>query len=155
VRRGLYGFGASGAGCHPVPTIAMIRAITEAFQSRLTFIAGGRDDLFWSSYKTDLPQDAPNSATFLVELAESAPVLAAEEAAPADLPATASGVVDWLLSRLKGSGCGPVVRCDLSCPGSGLSVVKLVAPRLEIEQRRYSHTPGQRLLRWIAARTAA
>jgi len=34
-----------GAGCHPSPAVALSRALTEAAQSRLTFIAGARDDL--------------------------------------------------------------------------------------------------------------
>lgn len=34
-----------GAGCHPSPDVAVCRALTEAAQSRLTYIAGARDDL--------------------------------------------------------------------------------------------------------------
>ena len=36
---------ASGSGCHLYRRIALSRAITEALQSRLTHIVGGRDDL--------------------------------------------------------------------------------------------------------------
>lgn len=34
-----------GCGCHPSPEVALCRALTEAAQSRLTYIAGARDDL--------------------------------------------------------------------------------------------------------------
>lgn len=34
-----------GYGCHPLKDIAVTRAVCEAFQSRLSFIHGGRDDL--------------------------------------------------------------------------------------------------------------
>ena len=34
-----------GQGCHPSREIALTRAVTEALQSRLSFIHGGRDDL--------------------------------------------------------------------------------------------------------------
>ena len=34
-----------GAGCHPDPAVALSRALTEAAQSRLTYISGARDDL--------------------------------------------------------------------------------------------------------------
>lgn len=34
-----------GAGCHPAPEVALSRALTEAAQSRLTYISGARDDL--------------------------------------------------------------------------------------------------------------
>ena len=36
---------AAGMGCHPDWQTALVRAVTEAAQSRLTFIAGSRDDL--------------------------------------------------------------------------------------------------------------
>ncbi|MFD9540887.1 YcaO-like family protein [Streptomyces sp. NPDC060022] len=35
----------AGGGCHSSPAIALTRALTEAAQSRLTAIAGTRDDL--------------------------------------------------------------------------------------------------------------
>jgi ribosomal protein S12 methylthiotransferase accessory factor len=35
----------TGSGCHPSPAVAASRAITEAVQSRLTWIAGARDDI--------------------------------------------------------------------------------------------------------------
>jgi ribosomal protein S12 methylthiotransferase accessory factor len=34
-----------GSGCHPSPEVALSRALTEAAQSRLTYISGARDDL--------------------------------------------------------------------------------------------------------------
>ncbi|MCL6649199.1 MAG: YcaO-like family protein [Chloroflexi bacterium] len=36
----------AGQGCHARREIALLRALTEATQSRLTVIAGTRDDLF-------------------------------------------------------------------------------------------------------------
>ena len=35
----------NGSGCHPSPQVAALRALTEAAQCRLTYIAGVRDDL--------------------------------------------------------------------------------------------------------------
>lgn len=43
-----------GSGAHSDPAVALSRAITEAAQSRLTFIAGSRDDIVTSTY---LPAD--------------------------------------------------------------------------------------------------
>src|SRR5262249_1991747 len=34
-----------GSGCHTCPGVALSRALTEAAQSRLTYIAGSRDDI--------------------------------------------------------------------------------------------------------------
>src|SRR5438128_811065 len=39
-----------GSGCHPDRAIALIRALTEAAQTRLTYITGIRDDLLQSEY---------------------------------------------------------------------------------------------------------
>jgi ribosomal protein S12 methylthiotransferase accessory factor len=36
----------NGRGAHPLPEIALFRAVAEAVQSRATFIAGARDDLY-------------------------------------------------------------------------------------------------------------
>src|SRR5207253_10545079 len=40
-----------GSGCHPDPGIALVRALTEAAQTRLTYIAGIRDDLLPHKYQ--------------------------------------------------------------------------------------------------------
>jgi YcaO-like protein with predicted kinase domain len=41
---------ATGMGCHPNRRIALIRALTEAAQSRLTVTTGSRDDVGWADY---------------------------------------------------------------------------------------------------------
>ncbi len=43
-----------GSGCHPSPEVALSRAITEAAQSRLTYIAGSRDDLIPLAEQVDV-----------------------------------------------------------------------------------------------------
>jgi len=40
-----------GMGCHPAREIALLRAVTEAAQSRLTFITGSRDDADRERYR--------------------------------------------------------------------------------------------------------
>ena len=47
-----------GFGCHLSAEIALSRAMTEAAQSRLTFIAGSRDDLYPSCYESITTSDA-------------------------------------------------------------------------------------------------
>src|SRR5204863_4013969 len=44
-------FAARGTGCHPSRAIALLRALTEAAQSRLTVIAGSRDDVVRVDYE--------------------------------------------------------------------------------------------------------
>lgn len=43
-----------GAGAHLSPDIALARALTEAVQSRLSYISGSRDDLYPSTYRYEL-----------------------------------------------------------------------------------------------------
>lgn len=40
-----------GSGCHPEPAVAASRALTEAAQSRLTYISGARDDVHLDTAK--------------------------------------------------------------------------------------------------------
>lgn len=50
----------SGYGCHSHPGIALTRAISEAMQSRVTYIAGSRDDMFPRQYQKNwLPLSFP------------------------------------------------------------------------------------------------
>jgi ribosomal protein S12 methylthiotransferase accessory factor len=39
-----------GRGCHPLPEIALFKAVAEALQGRTTFIAGARDDMLPGDY---------------------------------------------------------------------------------------------------------
>jgi len=43
-----------GSGCHPDRAIALSRALTEAAQTRLTYIAGIRDDLSPAEYQENM-----------------------------------------------------------------------------------------------------
>lgn len=48
---------ASSAGCHPSRAVALLRALTKAAQSRLTVIAGARDDQSGRIYESALDED--------------------------------------------------------------------------------------------------
>ena len=39
-----------GRGCHPIPELALFKALAEAIQGRATYIAGAREDLLPSDY---------------------------------------------------------------------------------------------------------
>src|SRR6185295_2907405 len=59
-----------GYGCHPVPTIALARAITEAAESRLTHISGLREDLTWSRYREEFLSNTAKNKPLLAELSD-------------------------------------------------------------------------------------
>jgi ribosomal protein S12 methylthiotransferase accessory factor len=50
-------FPSFGMGCHPAREVALLRALTEAAQSRLGVIAGSRDDIFTEDYENMRSQD--------------------------------------------------------------------------------------------------
>jgi ribosomal protein S12 methylthiotransferase accessory factor len=118
-----------GYGCHPVRSIALFRAVTEAIQTRLTIIVGSRDDLVRSSYeqlgnplvsRTDRPWHEHDGR--LRSLAE-VPSWDAE---------TMNEDVRWLLERLRRAGIRQVIVVDLTKPEFGLPVVRVVIPGLEM-----------------------
>jgi ribosomal protein S12 methylthiotransferase accessory factor len=109
-----------GAGCHPSPEVALARALTEAAQSRLTYISGARDDL------TRLPEGRGHR-TF------EAYAEARGERRLEDLPDLATADVEEDLSRVVGRladlGYEPFW-VDLTRPEIGLPVVRVFVPGL-------------------------
>ncbi|BAI74505.1 hypothetical protein AZL_a09740 (plasmid) [Azospirillum sp. B510] len=113
-----------GYGCHLSPTVAAVRAITEAAQSRLTYIHGAREDLSADSYILT-PAHERLARFFTGRRGE----LAWDE-----LPDRSSGDLgrdlDLVLSGLAGAGFGRVLRVDLTRAAVGVPVVKLIVPGL-------------------------
>jgi ribosomal protein S12 methylthiotransferase accessory factor len=121
----------AGFGCHLDPSIALSRAITEAAQSRATFMAGTRDDIARRDYARH--RDRANlsaSAAMLEDVA--GPVRFGD--APGLSQPTFEADLEVLLAALAGVGVGPPVVVDLTRPEVGIPVVKVVAPGLEPER---------------------
>jgi YcaO-like protein with predicted kinase domain len=136
-----------GAGCHPDRTIALIRALTEAAQTRLTYITGIRDDLLPAEYEE--PPSADIADALLDALRhENAPNLLRE------LPNFAADDLcrdrQWVLERLQSAGLTRVVGIDLTRPDFEIPVVRVVAPGLEGDIRHPHYTPGPRARRITA-----
>jgi len=139
-----------GAGCHPERTIALARALTEAAQVRLTYIAGIRDDLAPAEY------EEPPTAEIGFALLEAL----RREADPVPFRETPSFAADdlgddlrWELERLRSAGIARVVAIDLTQAEFGIPVVRVVIPGLEGDVRHPNYSPGSRARR--AAEPAA
>jgi YcaO-like protein with predicted kinase domain len=130
----------SGQGCHLSPAVALMRAVTEAVQSRLTLIAGSRDDNFTSAYEAFVD-----------------PVLLKKEAARIDAPApgrafrrsslatdTLEGDLGVLLEAVRGAGLDSVVVVDLTRPEIGVPVVRVIVPGLEAYHKGLDYSSGAR-----------
>jgi ribosomal protein S12 methylthiotransferase accessory factor len=130
-----------GAGCHPDPAIALARALTEAAQTRLTYIAGIRDDLSPSEYAE--PADAEIVDALLDALRrESTPV--SFHAAPNFAAGDLREDVHEELDRLRRAGIDRVVAVDLTRPDFSIPVVRVVIPGLEGDVRHPGYAPGAR-----------
>lgn len=133
---------ASGSGSHPCREVALLRALTEAAQARLTVIAGSRDDIGMVTYRRG--QDR-------AVLADAARMLGAADATrrfdevPNHSAETLHDDVAWELGRLRAAGIEQVAVVDLTLPEFGISVVRVVIPGLEGMHDAPGFTPGARV----------
>jgi len=130
-----------GSGCHADRTIALVRALIEAAQTRLTYIAGIRDDLSPAEYEEPAGSDIADA--LLDALArESGPV------SFQDIPSVATDdLADdlrWALSRLEAAGVKRVIAVDLTRPEFMIPVVRLVILGLEWDPHHPNYRPGER-----------
>ncbi|MFD9394786.1 YcaO-like family protein [Streptomyces sp. NPDC060000] len=119
----------AGGGCHSDPAIALTRALTEAAQSRLTAIAGTRDDLPSDPGNFDTP---PFSAVHATEFAPWQQVTDRFNAPDAGF-AEQTGAVARQVARV--TGHEPAV-LDLSGPDCPVHAVQVVCPGTRSRSRR-------------------
>jgi len=139
---------AAGAGCHPSRAIALLRALTEAAQTRLVQISGSRDDIGRDMYGRH--RYAANFDALRREIGRPTPLSYLES--PHSDADTLDGDVEWELERLRSAGAKSVVVIDLSKEAFGLPVVRVVIPRLEAISEMPGYVPGPRARAIAAAR---
>lgn len=119
----------AGGGCHSVPGIALTRAVTEAAQSRLTAIAGTRDDLHGDPGSFDTPPFHP---------AQTAGLTPWQEATVRFTPA-GGGFADQVTAVARQvahvTGHEPAA-LDLSAPNSPVHAVQVLCPGTRSRIRR-------------------
>lgn len=119
----------AGGGCHSNPAIALTRAVTEAAQSRLTAIAGTRDDLPTDPAGVDVPPFRPARTDGLT----SWPEATAHFSPPGGGFADQVGNVARRIARVTGH---EPVALDLSVPGSPVHAMQAVCPGTRSRIRR-------------------
>ncbi|HEX7587607.1 MAG TPA: YcaO-like family protein [Anaerolineae bacterium] len=133
-----------GAGCHPDRGVALARAMTEAAQIRLTYIAGIRDDIPASDYVESVEEKL--GAALLDAVSRSA-----EARSFRDVPSLNNDdvAVDlrWELERLRSIGVERIIAVDLTRPDFGVPVVRMVIPGLEWDCTHRDYFPGPRARR--------
>jgi YcaO-like protein with predicted kinase domain len=130
-----------GYGTHLSPLIALARALTEAAQSRLTLIAGSREDNPYGAYSTSASADQIAHAR--QELFAPPPVLTFGDR-PSAAKDTFEGDVETLIRAVCDLGVEMAVVVDLTQPHINIPVVKVIVPGLEMQGHGRSIVPGRR-----------
>lgn len=121
-----------GRGCHPIPEIALFKAIAEALQARATYIAGAREDIPTSAY-------APRPGAIVIAFGLPLPA----RMAGIDWGAVEPGPIghEALIEALARAGYPQVAIVDLGAP-QGLAVVRAFVCGLgSIDRRRRPSLP--------------
>ena len=135
-----------GSGAHLDPEVALVRALTEAIQSRVVYFAGSRDDLLRRGLLSLQVHDDRRA----VQLLESVrPTVDAWELTSQATPVFEADV-QIVLQKLRWAGLNRVVVLDLTHPGFDISVVRVIVPGME-GYRFDNSTPGHRARNFSAS----
>jgi YcaO-like protein with predicted kinase domain len=132
---------AYGAGCHVDRTTALVRGLTEAAQSRLSWIAGSRDDL---------GRSANYEALQAARVIEYHRTLAAEPARSAFSGVPTAGAetveqdVSFVLERLRAVGVEHAIVVPLPHDDLPVAVARVVVPGLEGASSAPGYQRGRR-----------
>jgi ribosomal protein S12 methylthiotransferase accessory factor len=132
-------------GCHPAREVALLRALTEAAQSRLTLIAGSRDDVAHGAFHEH--ERALAAWRELVDWTQADGPQRRFQEAPTWEAETFDEDVAWELGRLRAVGVRQVVVVELTRPEFGIPVVRVVIPGLEGQHDAPGYVPGARARR--------
>jgi ribosomal protein S12 methylthiotransferase accessory factor len=130
-----------GAGCHPTPVVALLRALTEAVQVRTTYIVGSREDIKPADYQSATLDGRVRHARALMRSAKRMRDYRTTDRYDFD---TFEAELAWLVDRLRAAGIRQVIAVDLSRPELDVSVVRVVVPGLEGSDHLPDYVPGSR-----------
>lgn len=140
-----------GFGCHTLPEVALIRAITEAVQSRLTAIHGGRDDLERPEARiSHLEAGDEEEVAFsrFQSLQASSDRAHFDANAGMRAPTSIEDALGDVIDRLLECGIRHVCRIILTAPDEEVCVVRVIVPKLEYFEPHFPRI-GPRLLNYM------
>lgn len=111
-----------GSGAHPAPVRAAIRAVTEAAQSRLTFIGGARDDIYHDVYKQPLPESTRQAF---------AATPARQVRTDLEPPVGVEHLLPHVIDRLAAAGIDQILALPISPADLPFAVARVFLPALE------------------------
>jgi ribosomal protein S12 methylthiotransferase accessory factor len=131
---------AYGAAAHVDPATALAKALAEAAQSRLTSIAGMRDDMTLASYQAAQSVETRGRHAAVLKQSQRFDFARAPEIPVRDV----SHALACVLDRLRVCGFRTVARVRLSPADAPLCVVRVIVPGLEGPSFSPSYVPGRR-----------
>ena len=132
---------AYGSGTHVNRDIALSRAITEAAQSRATFISGSRDDQLLKNYTDSYSADFFNRWKHEIG-SNNYRRMDETESIHHD---TFEDDLEYLIKVLANIGIKEVVSIDLTKPELGIPVSKVIIPHLEGITHTHDRAVGNRI----------
>jgi ribosomal protein S12 methylthiotransferase accessory factor len=133
----------SGMGTHPMRGIALLRALTEAVQTRVMMIAGVRDDKGIETYRRSLDPTLASERLARV----NAPGARSFHEAPNHDAGSFEEDVTWEIEQLRKVGIDQILVLDLTRPEVGIPVVRVLVPGLEAPMEGPAYVPGERARR--------
>jgi len=130
-----------GAGAGVSNSTALVRAVTEAAQSRCLIIAGARDDIFET-----MRAAATNQVAGAVKLPDAQLQVGIDHGTGDVL-----SDIHWMVDKLTTAGFDQVIIFRHSLPGDPVQVARVIVPGLEGYQFAFAQ-PGARARRFAAAR---
>jgi YcaO-like protein with predicted kinase domain len=115
-----------GFGAHVDARIAIARAITEAAQTRLTYIAGARDDFFPFDYER--ATDPAVLADLWERMASPCDTPALFDDLPSRITKSIDEDLDLMLEAVTADGSKQVIVVDLTHPELKVPVAKVIVP---------------------------
>lgn len=131
-----------GYGTHLNPNVALLRALCEAAQSRLVYIAGSRDDCFDHHHRVQINTEQANHELL------SLPSIRSFETFKDESTDTFEADCRTIRDKLQSIGIHQILTLDLTNPSIGIDVYRVIVPALEgaiLED----YVPGNRAVSWL------
>ena len=123
-------YSSHGSGCHVTREVALARALTEAAQTRLTYIAGTRDDAHRELFETARNPDRVAAVRDRVVGPAQAPRRQFGEIPTHDTPSFQDDLA-WILERLSAAGIAQAAAVAFNSRIDAIAVVRIIVPGLE------------------------
>jgi YcaO-like protein with predicted kinase domain len=122
-----------GSGCHPHASVALRRALLEAIQTRAGLVAGARDDLRPEDYE----RGGEREATLAFRSLAFGDGQLDWRSVPSANCSTSEECLEFLLAKAERMGGLPVIAFDHDPPHPGLHLAHVIAPGLQVGDRRH------------------